>query len=64
MQIFRIAFFGLGTIFGSVFTAVATEYYTPYVCFGVNMFTSLLLVITGFKTSDELENNSYATMID
>ena len=64
LQTFRILFFGIGTIFGSVITAIATQYYTPYVCFVFVMIAPAIQVVIGVLITDELETNQYATMMD
>jgi hypothetical protein len=54
----------MGVIFGSGISAVATQYYTPYVCFAVNMIPLFFLMVEGCRMTEELETNKYAVMVD
>ena len=54
---FNIFNFGVGTALGSIIAAVCTKYRVPRWGFGFSAIFSVLLVVSGFCLSDELETN-------
>ena len=57
-------FFGLGMTFGSVFAAVSTEWFTPFLCYKFTAFVALVSVIAGTFLTDEVETNKYGSEVN
>jgi len=56
-------FFGLGMFFGAFFAAVATEWFTPFLCYKFTGFVALVSVITSSTLTDEVETNEYGSQV-
>lgn len=64
LQTLRLMCFGSGIFFGCAFAAIATEYYTPYYIFFFCTVMSVLITLSSFIISDDIETNEYAQMRD